>query len=111
MECLVVRFLPESNPRHLEHRITIVKLLIMILGHLLEMQDCVSLLGVLILSAFGQDFADIVVGLHVRGVSLNDALQVGEGLTVLTLMIVGQATFEVALLIYVLIVLLVPLLG
>ena len=63
-----------------------------------------------VLCALGKYLADVVMSLDIRSVLLNHTLEIGESLNMLSLPIPRQASLEVALLVEVLIVRLIPLL-
>lgn len=82
----------------MEESVAAVKLLIRVLGNLLEVQYRVSLLRLLVFNAFGEQLADVEVRLDIRSIFLDDVLEVSEGLLVLAVVIPGQASLHVALL-------------
>lgn len=87
MECFVVCLLAQPKLGHLEHRIAIVKLLVVILGYLFKVQDSICLLRVLVFGSLGKQFANVVMSFYIRAVLLDHALQVRKCHVVLALMV------------------------
>ena len=76
MECRKVVFVFQVDDSDLEQSISRIKLIIKVFSRLLKMENCVLLLGNIILDAFRQNLSNIKVRLGAVFVLLNNCLEV-----------------------------------